>query len=60
MSNTVSHRSKHDNCHFVVIKQASQGLVPAQQGRLRCLLQMGHLQGMLAEVQGWSTHCTGQ
>lgn len=35
------------------------GLTGAQRGQLQCLLQMGHLQGMLAQVDGWSFICDG-
>lgn len=30
------------------------GLTSNQRGHLQCQLQMGHLQGMLAQVDGWS------
>lgn len=36
------------------------GLSTAQYGHLQCLLQMGHLEGMLAEVDGWGNHSTGK
>jgi hypothetical protein len=32
---------------------------PAHVGHLRCLLNMGHLQGMLAEVDGWAQQAKG-
>ena len=35
------------------------GLSAAQRGHLHCLLQMGHLQGMLAQVDGWAARSTG-
>ena len=35
-------------------------LGPAHLGHLRCLLHMGHVQGMLAEVDGWAGHCAGE
>lgn len=35
------------------------GLSAAQRGHLHCLLQMGHLQGMLAQVDGWVARSTG-
>ena len=35
------------------------GLTGPQRGQLQCLLQMGHLQGMLAQVDGWSFTCDG-
>lgn len=31
----------------------------AQRGHLNCLLQLGHLQALLAEVDGWASRCTG-
>ena len=37
----------------------SHGLRPAQRGHLMCLLQMGHLQGMLAHVDGWLARAPG-
>ncbi|BDA43155.1 Serine/threonine-protein kinase ATR at C-terminar half [Coccomyxa sp. Obi] len=30
----------------------------AQRGHLNCLLQLGHLQALLAEVDGWASRCT--
>jgi len=35
------------------------GLTAAQRGHLHCLLQMGHLQGMLAQVDGWAVGSAG-
>lgn len=32
----------------------------ARRGHLNCLLQLGHLQALLAEVDGWASRCTGQ
>lgn len=34
-------------------------ILPAHLGHLRCLLNMGHLQGMLAEVDGWAQQAAG-
>lgn len=36
-----------------------KGLSVAQRGRLQCLLHLGHLKGMLAEVEGWSKSADG-
>lgn len=35
------------------------GLTGHQRGHLQCLLQMGHLQGMLAQVDGWTVSSDG-
>ncbi len=35
------------------------GLTTARRGHLHCLLQMGHLQGMLAQVDGWAVGTAG-
>ena len=40
-------------------EERSIGLSTAQYGHLQCLLQMGHLQGMMAEVEGWSKNADG-
>lgn len=36
------------------------GLTASQRGHLQCLLQMGHLQGMLAQIDGWSLTSDGE
>ena len=36
------------------------GLSSAQYGHLQCLLQMGHLQTMLAQVDGWMKTADGE
>ena len=36
-----------------------QGLTGGQRGYLRCLLHMGHLQGMMTQVDGWSCRSSG-
>lgn len=40
-------------------EQGPPGLSVGQRGRLQCLLHMGHLKGMLAEVGGWSLGADG-
>ena len=35
------------------------GLSAARRGHLNCLLQLGHLQALLAGVDGWMTRCAG-
>ncbi len=35
------------------------GLSAARRGHLNCLLQLGHLQSLLAGVDGWMTRCAG-
>jgi hypothetical protein len=36
------------------------GLSTTQHGYLSCLLQMGHLQGLLAQVEGLAVNCNGE
>ena len=36
------------------------GLSAARRGHLNCLLQLGHLQALLAGVDGWMTRCPGE
>ncbi|KAL0029509.1 hypothetical protein WJX79_000191 [Trebouxia sp. C0005] len=36
--------------------KGNQGLTGGQRGYLRCLLHMGHLQGMMTQVDGWASH----
>ncbi|KAL0053239.1 hypothetical protein WJX82_003001 [Trebouxia sp. C0006] len=36
--------------------KGGQGLTGGQRGYLRCLLHMGHLQGMMTQVDGWASH----
>lgn len=38
---------------------AEGGLSAARRGHLNCLLQLGHLQALLAGVDGWMTRCAG-
>ena len=40
--------------------QVSGGLSAARRGHLSCLLQLGHLQALLAAVDGWMTRCPGE
>ena len=40
--------------------KGSQGLTGAQRGYLRCLLHMGHLQGMMTQVDGWASRSSGE
>ena len=35
------------------------GLTGSQRGYLRCLLHMGHVQGMMTQVDGWASHSQG-
>lgn len=35
------------------------GLTGGQRGYLRCLLHMGHLQGMMTQVDGWASRSSG-
>ena len=41
------------------LQEAPDGLTAVQKGHLRCQLQMGHLQSMLAQVDGWRSRCSG-
>jgi hypothetical protein len=40
--------------------KGDQGLIGGQRGYLRCLLHMGHLQGMMTQVDGWASHSSGE
>lgn len=40
--------------------ETTLGLNTYQRGHLQCLLQMGHLQGMLAQIDGWSFTSDGR
>jgi len=40
--------------------KGDQGLTGGQRGYLRCLLHMGHLQGMMTQVDGWASHSSGE
>lgn len=40
--------------------ESGGGLTAAQQGYLRCQLQMGHLQGMLTQIDGWAEKASGE
>ena len=40
--------------------KGGQGLTGGQRGYLRCLLHMGHLQGMMTQVDGWASHSSGE
>ena len=35
-------------------------LSAARKGYLRCLLQMGHMEAVMGQVDGWSLSCSGQ
>lgn len=37
-----------------------KGLTSSQRGYLRCLLHMGHVQGMMTQVDGWASHSQGK
>ena len=42
-----------------MLTEQPPGLTAHQRGQLQCLLHMGHLQGMLAQVDGWSLTSDG-
>ena len=47
-------------CPSATAGQVSAGLSTARRGHLSCLLQLGHLQALLAAVDGWMTRCPGE
>ena len=47
-------------CPSATAGQGDGGLSAARRGHLSCLLQLGHLQALLAAVDGWMTRCPGE
>ena len=45
--------------HCAMASHTEGGLSAARRGHLNSLLQLGHLQSLLAGVDGWMTRCAG-
>lgn len=40
-------------------KESDSWLSAARRGHLKCLLQMGHMEAVMGQVDGWSLSCSG-